>query len=93
VVVRTKHKFAVYFQESPDSWIEVKTNNAEREGMTIGDVDGDGDHDVVMNGFRLENPRYPRRDAWKRHDIDPTWYEDVTGGWQGQPSIFRAVHL
>jgi len=23
VVVRTKHKFAVYFQKSPDSWIEV----------------------------------------------------------------------
>jgi len=65
VVVRTKHKFAVYFQESPDSWIEVKTDNAEREGMTIGDVDGDGDYDVVMNGFWLENPRRPRRDTWK----------------------------
>ncbi|UCE47605.1 MAG: VCBS repeat-containing protein, partial [Phycisphaerales bacterium] len=40
VVVRTKHKFAIYFQQSPDSWIEVKTDNAEREGMIIGDVDG-----------------------------------------------------
>lgn len=82
VVVRTKHKFAVYFQESPDSWIEVKTNNVEREGMTIGDVDGDGDYDVVMNGFWLENPPRPRKDTWKRHDIDPTWYKDITGGWQ-----------
>jgi hypothetical protein len=82
VVVRTKHKFAVYFQKAPDSWIEVKTDNAEREGMTIGDVDGDGDCDVVMNGFWLENPEHPRADKWKRHNIDPTWYEDVTGGWQ-----------
>jgi len=82
VVVRTKHKFAVYFQESPDSWIEVKTDNAEREGMIIGDVDGDGDYDVVMNGFWLENPRRPRRDNWTRYDIDPTWYKDITGGWQ-----------
>jgi len=82
VVVRTKHNFAVYFQRSPDSWIEVKTDNAEREGMAIGDVDGDGDHDVVMNGFWLENPEHPRADKWKRHNIDPTWYEDVTGGWQ-----------
>jgi hypothetical protein len=82
VVVRTKHKFAVYFQQSPDSWIEVKTDNAEREGMTIGDIDGDGDYDVVMNGFWLENPSHPRTDTWERHNIDPTWYEDVTGGWQ-----------
>ena len=82
VVVRTKHKFAVYFQRSPDSWMEVKTDNAEREGMMIGDVDGDGDHDAVMNGFWLENPENPRTGKWKRHNIDPTWYEDVTGGWQ-----------
>jgi len=82
VVVRTKHKFAVYFQLSPDSWIEKKTDNAEREGMTIGDVDGDGDYDVVMNGFWLENPKHPRKDTWKRYDIDPMWYKDITGGWQ-----------
>ena len=82
VVVRTKHKFAVYFQKSPDSWIEVKADNAEREGMIVGDVDGDGDYDAVMNGFWLENPEHPRAGKWKRHNIDPTWYEDVTGGWQ-----------
>jgi len=82
VVVRTKHKFAVYFQRSPNSWIEVKTDNVEREGMTIGDIDGDGDYDVVMNGFWLENPQHPRKDTWKRHNIDPTWYKDITGGWQ-----------
>lgn len=82
VVVRTKHKFAVYFQESPSLWIEVKNDNAEREGMTIGDIDGDGDYDVVMNGFWLENPENPRKDTWKRYDIDPMWYKDVSGGWQ-----------
>lgn len=82
VVVRTKHKFAIYFQESPDSWTELTTDNAEREGMTIGDIDDDGDCDVVMNGFWLENPQHPRKDAWKRHDIDPAWHKDTTGGWQ-----------
>lgn len=93
VVVRTKHKFAVYFQESPDSWIEVKTDNAEREGMTIGDLDGDGDYDVVMNGFWLENPRRPRKDTWKRHDIDPMWYKDITGGWQDHSVMADAKDL
>lgn len=82
VVVRTKHKFALYFQEAGLSWQEKKVENAEREGMHIGDIDGDGDYDVLMNGFWLENPKRPRVDAWKRHNIDPMWYEDVTGGWQ-----------
>jgi len=50
--------------------------------MIVGDVDGDGDYDAVMNGFWLENPEHPRAGKWKRHNIDPTWYEDVTGGWQ-----------
>lgn len=90
VVARTKHKFAVYFQKSPDAWIEKKFDNAEREGMTMGDVDGDGDYDVVMNGFWLENPKRPRENAWKRHDIDPKWYEDKTGGWQDH-SVMAAV--
>lgn len=82
VIVRTKHKFAVYYQLSPTSWLEKKVDNAEREGMHIGDIDGDGDYDVLMNGFWLENPAHPRTDPWKRHDIDAMWYEDVTGGWQ-----------
>lgn len=82
VIVRTKHMFAVYYQISPSSWLEKKVKNAEREGMNIGDIDGDGDYDVLMNGFWLENPEYPRTDPWPRHDIDAMWYEDVTGGWQ-----------
>jgi hypothetical protein len=82
VIVRTKHKFAVYYQNSPTSWLETQVDNAEREGMQIGDIDGDGDYDVLMNGFWLENPAQPRTDTWPRHNIDPLWYEDVTGGWQ-----------
>ena len=82
VIVRTKHTFAVYYQIDPFSWMEKKVKNAEREGMNIGDIDGDGDYDVLMNGFWLENPEHPRTESWKRHDIDAMWYEDVTGGWQ-----------
>ena len=82
VVVRTKHYLAIYFQESPTRWVEHKMENREREGMMVADLDGDGDQDVIMNGYWRENPNNPRAAQWPQHDIDPKWYEDVTGGWQ-----------
>jgi hypothetical protein len=87
VVVRTKHYLAIYFQETPKKWIEHKMDNRQREGMLLADVDGDGDHDAVMNGFWRENPANPRTDDWKYHDIDRQWYEDVTGGWQDHSTM------
>ncbi len=90
VVVRTKHFFTVYFQEEPRKWTERKMDNAEREGMTLGDLDGDGDYDAVMNGYWRENPADPRTGDWARHDIDEQWFNDVTGGWQDH-SVRTAV--
>lgn len=82
IVVRTKHKFSVYFQDGGDRWTKNKMDNPEREGMTMGDIDGDGDYDAVMNGFWLENPPNPRTETWKRYNINSKWYADVTGQWQ-----------
>lgn len=82
VAVRTKHYFALYFQESPRSWTERKIENREREGMTLADLDEDGDYDAIMNGYWLECPADPRKDEWATHVIDEQWFTDVTGGWQ-----------
>lgn len=82
VVVRTKHYFALYFQESPREWTERKIPNQEREGMALADLDEDGDYDAIMNGYWLECPEDPRRDEWASHVIDEQWFTDVTGGWQ-----------
>jgi hypothetical protein len=82
VVVRTKHYLAIYFQDTPVKWMEHKMENRQREGMMLADVDGDGDHDAIMNGFWRENPTKPRDQEWPFHDVDPQWYEDVTNGWQ-----------
>jgi hypothetical protein len=82
VAVRTKHYFALYFQEEPEKWTERKIENREREGMTLADLDEDGDYDAVMNGYWLECPADPRNDDWPTHVIDEQWFTDVTGGWQ-----------
>ncbi len=82
IVVRTKQKVAVYFQEDLASWFVKTINIRPREGMTIGDVDEDGDYDVVLNGFWLENPDNPRIDDWSEFVIDDLWFEDNTGRWK-----------
>ncbi len=82
VVVRTKHYFALYFQESPHEWTERKIENRQREGMALADLDEDGDYDAIMNGYWLECPDDPRKDEWAVHVIDAQWFTDVTGGWQ-----------
>jgi hypothetical protein len=82
VVVRTKHFTVIYFQSPDSEWQENRMETVQREGMTIGDVDNDGDYDIVLNGFWLENPEQPRDSEWKRFDIDQKWFTDSTGGWQ-----------
>jgi len=82
VAVRTKHFFALYFQEEPERWTERKIENREREGMTLADIDEDGDYDAIMNGYWFECPADPRKDEWAIHVIDEQWFTDVTGGWQ-----------
>lgn len=90
IVVRTKHRFCVFFQNSPDEWYLKQQTSREREGMSIGDLDRDGDYDVVMNGFFYENPEDPRHDDWPLHLIDDLWFTDSTGGWQDF-SVMTAV--
>lgn len=85
LLVRTKHFLIVYYQRATRdgvAWQESRMENRQREGMTSADIDGDGDHDAVMNGFWRENPGADLDQPWAEHKIDPQWYEDITGGWQ-----------
>ncbi|KPK85415.1 MAG: hypothetical protein AMS27_07385 [Bacteroides sp. SM23_62_1] len=82
IVARTKHYTVIYFQETDNGWEENRMKTTQREGMTIGDVDDDGDYDIVLNGYWLENPDKPRESAWQKYIIDDMWYTDTTGGWQ-----------
>lgn len=75
VVSRRHDQIFLHFQDDQGSWTERRLQVIEREGMDVGDLDGDGDPDILLNGFWLEQPEDPKRQQWRRHNIDPLWYE------------------
>jgi len=69
IVIRHTSKVAVFFQNSADSWTQVNWAVSGSEGMGVGDMDRDGDTDVVTNGVWYQNPGN-RVDVWTGRTID-----------------------
>ena len=81
VVARSHDMSKIFFQQS-DSWVEKTLQHPYKEGMAVGDLDDDGDVDIVMNGFWFETPEEPQTGEYVFHNIDSTWYTQETGTWQ-----------
>ena len=47
--------------------------------MDVGDLDGDQDPDLVLNGFWLETPADPRIGTYAQHTIDEKWFTQSVG--------------
>lgn len=86
-VAATTHvarKMYVFRQDNPDSWTkaaEVYVNNLH-EGQHVGDVDGDGDIDVISTGFCFFNPGGDMTGVWTVQSIDPYWNSDDAHSWE-----------
>ncbi len=82
VVTRTSNELQYWLQQKKsDSWIKVTVLAPPMEGMEIGDIDRDGDQDVVLGGCWIETPVDLRKADWKRHTIDQKWFnQDADNG-------------
>jgi hypothetical protein len=78
VVTRPKGGGAthVWLQNSPTSWTRVQATSRSGEGTGLGDIDNDGDLDILHNGFWVENTNGAGT-AWAEHTISTNWPADV----------------
>ena len=68
VMVRTVDTVFLWFHEDDDTWFRrTIVGGLEGEGMEIGDLDGDGDMDIITQGNWYETPTNTREDAWTEH--------------------------
>lgn len=82
VLTFDEHTLSVFQQEKDGSFARaqfMKVDNLH-EGMDVGDVDGDGDLDIVATGYCFINPGGDISKEWKVESIDSKWHNQ-TGNW------------
>jgi hypothetical protein len=103
VVSRSTTVTSVFLQGTPSSWnkvatiahafINFQTNPGNIDGLDVGDIDRDGDPDVVLNGFWIETPSDLVNGNWAQYSIDSKWWDQNTGGWEDNNAKVCVVDL
>jgi hypothetical protein len=65
----------LYRQENPDSWDRRTIACPHGEGLKLGDIDRDGDLDILIGGRWYENSQPGSGGQWPEHQYTATWTE------------------
>lgn len=94
VVTRAHEKTTIFFQEDPTNWPKtVALDHESHEGMDVGDLDQDGDPDIVLNGFWFETPDNPLLSEFKKHIIDKKWFTPVDNSWRDNNAVLKIADV
>jgi len=84
VAMRMDSRTQLWLQEPGGTWAEVLLTHPAHEGMEPGDLDMDGDPDLVFNGYWFETPDTPASARvatnYAYHAIDAAWFNQA-GDW------------
>jgi hypothetical protein len=75
------HSLEIDYQIAPNKWKKeaLKITNVH-EGMHIGDIDGDKNTDIALNGYWVKNPGKGKITGWIVSNIDEKWHNQVYAG-------------
>lgn len=71
------NKIHIWRQDAPGSWTEKIIACPHGEGIVLGDIDRDGDFDIVIGGIWFENSRDIVNGQWNAHRF-ADWHSDAT---------------
>lgn len=73
---KTGNTIHLWRQNSPTSWSCRILSCPHGEGVSLGDIDNDGDLDVIIGGRWYENTKDSMKGTWKEHRFC-SWHEDA----------------